>query len=113
MSPLTSHVLDTSLGRPAAGMIVALSVLEPDDVWKLVTQRKTNDDGRVVDLLAEGALEARTYRLRFDTASYFSSSGRASFYPYVDVVFSVGNASEHHHVPLLVSPFGYSTYRGS
>jgi 5-hydroxyisourate hydrolase len=113
MSPITSHVLDTSLGKPADGIVVALSVLEPDDVWKLVTQRRTSADGRVVDLLPEGALEARTYRLRFDTAGYFASSGRASFYPYVDVVFSVSAASEHHHVPLLLSPYGYSTYRGS
>jgi 5-hydroxyisourate hydrolase len=113
MSPLTTHVLDTALGKPAGGLAVALAVLEPDGSWKLVAERRTGADGRISDLLAAGALEARTYRLRFDTQSYFGGSGRPAFYPHVDVVFAITAPSEHYHVPLLLSPFGYSTYRGS
>ncbi|HEX4336856.1 MAG TPA: hydroxyisourate hydrolase [Polyangiaceae bacterium] len=113
MSPLTSHVLDTSLGRPAAKLAVQLAVLDTAGVWETLADRVTNDEGRVVDLLAEGGLEARTYRLTFDTQAYFSASGRPVFYPYVDVVFTITAPTEHYHIPLLLSPFGYSTYRGT
>jgi 5-hydroxyisourate hydrolase len=113
MSPLTSHVLDTALGRPAAALALELAVLEADGTWRCLAERTTGSDGRAADLLPEGALDARTYRLRFLTGAYFEASGRAAFYPHVDVVFSVDAPHEHYHVPLLVSPFGYSTYRGS
>jgi 5-hydroxyisourate hydrolase len=112
MSGITTHVLDTSLGRPAARLPVRLDVLE-HGAFATVAERVTNDQGRVTDLLPAGALAAGTYRLAFDTERYFAASGRPAFYPYVEVVFAVTEAAEHHHIPLLLSPFGYSTYRGT
>ena len=112
MSPLTSHVLDTALGQPARGLAVRLEILEAAG-WRTLADRVTNGDGRVVDLLPAGGLEARTYRLTFDTGAYLRSSGRPVFYPRVEVTFEVQAPAEHHHIPLLLSPFGYSTYRGS
>jgi 5-hydroxyisourate hydrolase len=113
MSTLTSHVLDTATGEPAKSLRVRLSVLGDDGRWKTLSERVTNEDGRVTDLLAGAVLEARTYRLTFDTLGYFEGSGRPVFYPHVDVVFVVSAPATHHHIPLLLSPFGYSTYRGS
>ncbi len=112
-SPLTSHVLDTALGTPARGLAVRLDVLEPNGGWKSVAQTTTNDDGRVADLMQEGALEARTYRLTFETGAYHEQGGRPCFYPRVEVIFSIDEPAAHYHVPLLLSPFGYSSYRGS
>jgi 5-hydroxyisourate hydrolase len=112
MSPLTSHVLDTAAGTPARGLTVRLDVLEPAG-WRTLADRVTDDDGRVKDLLPPDALEARTYRLTFETGAYLRASGRPVFYPRVEVVFDVAAPAEHHHIPLLLSPFGYSTYRGS
>ena len=113
MSRLSSHVLDTALGQPAKGLRVRLDVLDAGGQWQTLAERSTNDDGRVADLLGDGALAARTYRLTFDTRAYFEASGRPVFYPHVDVVFTVSAPATHHHIPLLLSPFGYSTYRGS
>jgi 5-hydroxyisourate hydrolase len=113
MSPITSHVLDTALGRPARGVRLRLDVQDADGGWQTLAERTTDQDGRVTDLLAEGALEARRYRLTFDTGAYLGASGRPVFYPVVQVVFDVAAPDEHHHIPLLLSPFGYSTYRGS
>jgi 5-hydroxyisourate hydrolase len=112
MSPLTSHVLDTAAGTPARGLAVRLDVLEPVG-WRTLAERVTDDDGRVRDLLPPGALEARTYRLTFETGAYLRATGRPVFYPRVEVVFDVAAPAGHHHIPLLLSPFGYSTYRGS
>ncbi|HVJ19573.1 MAG TPA: hydroxyisourate hydrolase [Polyangiaceae bacterium] len=112
-SPLTSHVLDTALGKPAQGLAVALSRLQGDGSFELLAERRTGADGRVSDLLPAGALDAGTYRLRFETAAYFAASARPVFYPFVEIVFVVTAPGEHYHVPLLLSPFGYSTYRGS
>ena len=109
-SPITTHVLDTALGKPAAG--VAL-VLERVDGPSVLARGVTDADGRVADLLAPGSLEAGTYRITFDTAAYFAATGRQSFYPSVSVVFEIRDPAQHYHVPLLLSPFGYSTYRGS
>lgn len=114
-SPITTHVLDTSVGRPAANLAVTLS-RETDDSkqWELLAERTTDADGRVADLLAPGSLRAGTYRLRFATGSYFASVGVEDFfYPWAEIVFTVHNPGQHHHVPLLLNPFGYSTYRGS
>jgi 5-hydroxyisourate hydrolase len=113
MSPLTTHVLDIRLGRPAAGVAVGLEKQDPAGGWRLQASGSTNDDGRIVDLLAEGALTAGTHRLVFDTGAYFEDQGVEHFYPRVTVEFTVADASRHYHVPLLLSPFGYSTYRGS
>ncbi len=111
-SPLTTHVLDIAAGRPARGIRVTLE-RERGGAFTEVASGITNDDGRVADLLASDALEAGTYRMTFHVADYFAASGVRGFYPHVPVVFTVERPSEHHHVPLLLSPFGYSTYRGS
>ena len=111
MSPITTHVLDTSRGRPAVGVPVALE-RAVDSRWQPVARGTTDGDGRVSDLLSE-APEAGRYRLTFDTGAYFTAVGDAGFYPEVSVTFAVGQGEAHYHVPLLLSPFGYSTYRGS
>ena len=112
MSKITTHVLDTSRGRPAAGIGVTLE-REFGDGWEVAGEGRTDDDGRLKDLLKTDApLSMGTYRLTFDTGSYFSAHGVETFYPHVVIVFRA-RGEEHYHVPLLVSPFGYSTYRGS
>lgn len=115
-SPITTHVLDTSRGRPAVGVPVTLSRASPDHAsWELLAEAATDADGRVADLLAPGSLKSGIYRLRFDTATYFAQAGIDSFfYPWAEIVFHVeAHAQSHYHVPLLLNPFGYSTYRGS
>ena len=113
MSGLSTHVLDTAVGRPAAGIGVRLEI-EDGGGWRELAAHTTNGDGRVAQLLPAGtALVAATYRLTFDVGAYHAARGGAGFYPYVNIVFTVGDAAQHHHVPLLLSPFGYSTYRGS
>ena len=108
MSPVTTHVLDTARGRPAVGVPVTLEQA-PD--WTELGSGRTGDDGRVADLGSPGA--PGRYRLRFDTGAYFKAAGVMAFFPEVTVQFTVDRPEEHHHVPLLLSPFGYSTYRGS
>jgi len=107
---ISTHVLDTARGHPAEGVPV---VLEHDDGdgWQEVGRATTDDDGRVRELVA-GELIDGHYRLTFDTATYFRVVGDAVFYPEVSIVFTVAGGG-HHHVPLLLSPFGYTTYRGS
>ena len=113
MSPITTHVLDTSSGTPAGGLAVGLSFREKDG-WHELGRGRTNKDGRVADLLADGtALRVGTYRLRFETGAYFRGRSKPCFYPEVSIIFEIQAANEHYHVPLLLSPFGYSTYRGS
>lgn len=113
MSAITTHVLDTSRGRPAAGVPIILEQHSGGD-WRELGRGRTDDDGRLRALLAEGVRpEPGTYRLTFDTAEYFKAQGATSFYPVVHIVFAIGAPDEHYHVPLLLSPFGYSTYRGS
>ena len=109
-SPITTHVLDTALGKPAAGVPVALFAEGADTP---LATGVTDADGRIGDLLPPGALAAGVYRLEFATAGYFQAQSADSFYPRVTVEFSISSAGEHYHVPLLLSPFGYSTYRGS
>ncbi len=112
-SKITTHVLDTSLGRPAANVSIVLERHESDG-WRKLGAGATDADGRLKTLLADGHhLSPGLYRLTFDTRSYFSLSGRTTFFPSVSISFEVSNSSDHHHVPLLLSPFGYSTYRGS
>lgn len=110
MSPITTHVLDTAAGRPAAGIAVRLDRQGADGSFLELARGRTDADGRCKDLLPEGAIEAGVYRLVFDTSAYLGSEG---FYPEVPIVFSIAAPGEHYHVPLLLSPFGYSTYRGS
>jgi 5-hydroxyisourate hydrolase len=113
MSTLSTHVLDTSLGKPAADLPVTLERLH-DGQWISLGQNRTNADGRVKELLPAGAAMAPgLYRLSFDTAVYFATRSQRGFYPYVQVAFEIPEGDEHFHVPLLLSPYGYSTYRGS
>ena len=113
MSNLSTHVLDLALGRPAGGVPVRLEVLH-GDAWVGLAEHVTNDDGRVARLLPDGtALIPGDYRLSFDTTTYFAARGGECFYPEVAVTFTIRDAAQHHHVPLLLSPFGFSTYRGS
>ena len=108
MSAITTHVLDTARGVPAAGMAITLE-RGPD--WDEVGSGRTGDHGRLAEL---GSPEAPgAYRLRFDTGAYFEAAGTRAFFPEVTVQFTVERPDEHYHVPLLLSPFGYSTYRGS
>jgi 5-hydroxyisourate hydrolase len=113
MSAITTHVLDTSTGRPASGIEVQLEVARGDQ-WTVAGRGRTDDDGRLRSLLPSDApLVSGTYRLVFDTAGYFTRSGTPAFYPRVTVEFTVAGGEAHYHVPLLLSPFGYTTYRGS
>jgi 5-hydroxyisourate hydrolase len=112
---ISTHVLDTARGRPAVGVPVVLTAVGADPSSTREIARATTDaDGRARDLGPGGmALRAGTYRLTFDTAAYFAALGEESFYPEVAVTFVVRDASQHYHVPLLLSAYGYSTYRGS
>jgi 5-hydroxyisourate hydrolase len=113
-SPITTHILDTMSGKPAAGVSVKLELLESGARWKELATAATNADGRVMDLLPETTrLVAGQYRLTFDTGTYFQLSRIETFYPKVVVNFEVKDPVAHYHVPLLLSSFGYSTYRGS
>jgi 5-hydroxyisourate hydrolase len=114
MSTLSTHVLDTTRGEPARDVPVVLERLDGPAGAAALCQARTDADGRVRALLPEGmALEEGMYRLTFDTWTYFATTGGEAFYPEVSIVFQVRDATRHHHVPLLLSPYGYSTYRGS
>lgn len=113
MSRITTHILDTSLGQPAAGVAVTLSRQTDDGDWEPLGSDRTNDDGRATGLLSGPIPGPGNYRLSFRVAEHFHRSQRATFFPVVEIVFSVEDVGQHFHVPLLLSPFGYSTYRGS
>jgi 5-hydroxyisourate hydrolase len=108
---ISTHVLDTASGRPAAGLAVTLSRRGANGAWSILRNAVTDDDGRIRQL-SDGPVEAGDYRMEFATAAYFKSAGTDGFYPEVSVVFQVTDPAANHHVPLLLSPFGYSTYRG-
>ena len=110
--PLTTHVLDTASGRPAAGLQISLSK-QVDGAFQAISCAVTNADGRVDGSLAGDHWGEGVYRIRFETEAYFTSQEQSCFYPYAEVVFRIVAPDQHYHVPLLVSPFGYSTYRGS
>ncbi len=110
---ISTHVLDTARGRPAAGVPVRLE-LKAEGGWRGLGRGTPDADGRQRNLLREGdALEEGDYRLVFDAGAYFEAQGAEGFYAEVTVAFVVRDASAHYHVPLLLSPYGYSTYRGS
>lgn len=113
MSPITTHVLDTRLGAPAAGVSIHLEKLDAVGGWHLLASGATDEDGRLGRLLDEGTLTKGHYRLSFDVGGYFEQQAVEHFYPQVSIEFNVANPDAHYHVPLLLSPFGYSTYRGS
>ncbi|NXL61625.1 HIUH hydrolase, partial [Chordeiles acutipennis] len=111
---LTTHVLNTATGLPATGLAVRLARLQEVGLqWTELVQRWTDEDGRCQLLLAPGQAKAGTYKLRFETAAYWQGLGHASFYPFVEVVFTIAEPVQKLHVPLLISPFSYTTYRGS
>jgi 5-hydroxyisourate hydrolase len=113
-SPITTHVLDTTRGKPAAGVRVVLERRDEAGTWKEIASAMTDADGRAASLLEpHSQTEKGVYRLTFYTADYFGSRGVESFYPYVSVVFEIRERGGHYHVPLLLNPYGYSTYRGS
>ena len=109
---ITTHVLDTAQGRPGKGIAIELERAD-HDTWKLVGDASTDDDGRLKTLTPPGTLTAGRYRIRFQTGQYFESLGLATFFPVVEIQFTVADGTQHFHVPLLLSPYGYSTYRGS
>ncbi|MCX6275596.1 MAG: hydroxyisourate hydrolase [Bacteroidetes bacterium] len=112
MSQLTTHILDTSIGKPAQGVSVTLEFYN-SGIWKKIAEGVTNADGRITDLLVTGnPMQTGIYRLNFDSAAYFKAQDKKTFYPHVSIEFEISDGS-HYHVPLLLNPFGYSTYRGS
>jgi len=112
MSQITTHILDTTRGRPVEGVTIILFQQHPEE-WRELSIGTTNKDGRVTDLLKKGAvLEFGVYKLRFEIQSYFETQATLSFYPFIEIVFNI-DSEEYYHVPLLLNPFGYSTYRGS
>jgi 5-hydroxyisourate hydrolase len=114
MSAITTHVLDTGRGLPAMGVAVLLERADEAGQMQTLARGVTDSDGRLRDLLPEDeALEPGTYRLSFDTGGYFTATSVEGFYPEVSIVFSAREGETHYHVPLLLSPYGYSTYRGS
>ena len=112
MSSITTHVLDTSLGKPAVGVPVSLSMREGGSFREL-GRANTDADGRVLHFLPDLPLVVGTYQLVFETAGYFRAASRDVFYERVTLEFHVADAAQHYHVPLLLTPFGYTTYRGT
>jgi 5-hydroxyisourate hydrolase len=109
---ITTHVLDISRGKPAAGVLVTLEHRSGDGGWMPIGHGETDADGRLKTLTPD-AIESGTYRMTFDTATYFRERHVETFYPEAIIVFHISDASQHYHVPLLLSPWGYSTYRGT
>ena len=113
MSQITSHVLDTSLGKPAEGMEIIFQEFTDEESWSQIATGTTDPDGRVSDFISDDhILKPGIYRLVFVTGEYFDQTERSSFYPVIPIVFEITDSS-HYHVPLLLNPYGYSTYRGS
>lgn len=108
---LSTHVLDTAGGTPAQGIAVVAEHATIDG-WVEVGRGTTDADGRVRDLVGE-PMQAGPHRLSFDVGRWFDDAATPAFWPEVIITFEVRDPAEHHHVPLLLSPFGYSTYRGS
>ena len=109
---ITTHVLDTALGRPGKGIAIELERDEHGG-WHRIGAGVTDDDGRLRTLTPAGPVPAGIYRLRFHTGAYFTSHSTTAFFPVVEIHFAIVDGGQHYHVPLLLSPYGYSTYRGS
>jgi len=113
MSQITTHVLDTTRGKPAQNLPISLFA-QNGDGWQELASGITNADGRIVGLLADDVvLAAGVYRMHFSTKPYFAANDEKGFYPYVEIVFELDGSNSHYHIPLLLTAFGYSTYRGS
>ena len=111
MSHVTSHILDTTKGKPAAGIRVILYQLEGED-WISIGTNLTNENGRVSLLNDDRVLQTGTYKLKYLTREYCTRSGVPAFYPFIEITFELAG-DEHYHIPLLLNTFGYTTYRGS
>lgn len=110
---LSSHILDINVGKPAPGVKITLSRQEAPDRWVVLEERMTDENGRVKDFLEEKPTgNTGVYKLTYHVAPYFESQGQDSFYPFIEVVFQIKDGA-HYHVPITLSPYGYSTYRGS
>lgn len=113
MSQITTHILDTAKGVPAQGIHLVLEAFSSENTWIQLAEGITNADGRVSDLLkTDVLLSPGIYRMTFETSAYFTQQGLKSFYPYVQITFEVSDP-RHYHIPLLLSPYGFTTYRGS
>ena len=121
LPPITTHVLDTARGAPATGVRITLDranssldeLVVSSESWERVGETRTNGDGRGPGLSATLDLRSGVYRAIFYTQEYFEHQGTPTFYPYVEIVFRIIDPNQHYHIPLLISPYGYSTYRGS
>jgi len=113
MSGITTHILDTSAGRPAAGVPVTLAASDGAGGWAEAASARTDEDGRARLLGPDEPPAAGDYRLRFEVAEYLAKHSEEVFYPRVEVHFTLAHPDQHYHVPLLLNPYGYSTYRGS
>jgi 5-hydroxyisourate hydrolase len=109
---ITTHVLDTSAGKPGRNIRIDLERAVGTG-WHPLSSGVTDDDGRLRTLTQAGPVEPGTYRIRFETGAYFTAQSQSCFFPVVEIQFTVVDGTQHYHVPLLLSPFGYSTYRGS
>ncbi|KAJ4485827.1 hypothetical protein J3R30DRAFT_3282228 [Lentinula aciculospora] len=123
-SPITCHVLDTSTGQPAQGITIKLQQYEKTEgnafLFNPIARGETNSDGRCTDLLTpmssteiKDLLKPGLYKMIFRTKEYFESKSVKTFYPWVEITFELSDTSEHYHIPLLISPYGFTTYRGS
>jgi len=113
MTQITSHILDTSAGKPAEGVLITFMQQQADD-WIMLGSGATDQDGRVSSFSeTDSALLAGIYKLTFYLSDYYQAMEQSSFYPLVDVIFEIEGDGQHYHVPLLLNPYGYSTYRGS
>jgi 5-hydroxyisourate hydrolase len=110
---ITTHVLDTAAGRPGRGIAIDLERADDRGGWAPVGAGATDDDGRLRTLTPAGPVAPGTYRIRFQTGAYFAAQGQAGFFPVVEIQFTVADGAQHYHVPLLLAPFAFSTYRGS
>ena len=114
MTPITTHVLDTSTGKPACGLAVTLEYETQEAGWQTMANGVTDNDGRINNLItSDTVLSAGRYRLTFETGDYFHMRQTECFFPQVTIAFVVKDVGQHFHVPLLLSPFSYSTYRGT
>lgn len=109
---LSTHILDTHLGRPATDVAIKLFQYR-DGAWHQIGSALTDSDGRCRTLLGGHALAAADYKLHFDVGTHFRAHRIASLYPYIEIVFTVADPAQHYHIPLLLSANGYTTYRGS
>ena len=114
MSPITTHVLDTSQGCPGVNIRIRLEQQQTDKTWQEIASGLTNSDVRIANLIQEDEMmNSGVYRMLFETCPYFEQQETAYFYPEIEVRFLLNHTEQHYHIPLLLSPFGYSTYRGS